>query len=179
MFSKNLSTKYSKDSIRYPVFIFLMGVGCLQMVGDVFKIKSLKAFGLALQASPAPKVFTAHEGFETYSSEFFLDWKDTDKQNHSLKITPKEYYHGILGPYNRRNAYGAALSYGPILSANEATRPMFESIAKYALCNDAPILTELGIDRKNITGPVTIRLQPRQKISQDKEWKLSYEISCF
>lgn len=179
MFLKKTNEKDLKDTLRYPVFIFLMIVGCLQMMGDVFKIQSLKAFGLALQASPAPKVFTAHNGFETYSSEFFLDWNDWNGAKHSLKITPKEYYHGILGPYNRRNAYGAALSYGPILSANEATRPMFESVAKFALCNDAPILSELGVNPKDIKGPVTIRLQPRQKLPSDSQWKLKYEISCF
>jgi hypothetical protein len=179
MFLEKSSSENLKDRIRYPVFLFLIAIGSLQMIGDVFKIDSLKAFGLALQTSPAPKVFTAHQGFETYSSEFFIDWVSLDGQNHSLKITPKEYYHGILGPYNRRNAYGAALSYGPVLNANEKTRPMFESISRYAFCHDAPILSELGIDPKNIKGPITIRLQPRQKLPLDHKWKLNYEIFCF
>lgn len=164
--------------MRVPVFALLMVIGCLQMVGDVFKTPPIKAFALATQASPAPKVFTAHEGFETYSSEFFLDWKGRDGQKHSLQITPKKYYRGILGPYNRRNAYGAALSYGPVLNANEATRPMFESISRYALCKDAPILSELGIDPKTVDGPVTIRLKPRQQLPEGHKWKLEYEISC-
>lgn len=148
------------------------------MAGDVLKIPAVKAFGLALQVSPAPKVFTAQEGFETYSSNFYLDWTDTEGKKHSLHITPKEYYHGILGPYNRRNAYGAALSYGPVLYANPKTRPMFESVSRYALCGDAPILKELGIDPKTISGSPTIRLEPRQKLPGNHTWKLSHDISC-
>lgn len=167
-----------KDRIRYPVLAFLLVVGCMQMVGDVFKVTAVKAFALALQASPAPKVFTAQEGFETYSSEFYLEWKDLAGIAHVLQITPKEYYNGIVGPYNRRNAYGAALSYGPVLYANEKTRPMFESITKYALCQKAPILHELGIDPASVKGPVTVRLKPRQKLPENHKWKLDHEISC-
>jgi hypothetical protein len=178
MYSRKTDPRNVKQSIRPLVFIFLMAIGCLQMVGDVFKIAPIKAFALAIQTSPAPKVFTAHEGFETYSSEFFLEWRDHEGERHSLQVTPKEYYRGIVGPYNRRNAYGAALSYGPVLNSNEATRPMFESVSRYALCKDAPILSELGIDPKDVDGPVTIRLKPRQKLPENHKWKLDYEISC-
>jgi hypothetical protein len=171
-------TKSLKERIRYPVFAFLIIVGCLQVAGDLLKLPALKAFSLALQVSPAPKVFTAQEGFETYSSNFYLDWTDLQGKKHSFHITPKEYYHGIRGPYNRRNAYGAALSYGPVLYANPKTRPMFESVAHYALCGDAPALKELGIDSKTISGPITIRLEPRQKLPENHTWKLSHEISC-
>ena len=48
----------------------LIAVGCLQMVGDLTDIRAIKAVGAATGSSPAPKVFTAHKGFETYSSQF-------------------------------------------------------------------------------------------------------------
>ena len=50
---------------------FLVVLGCTQMIGDIFNLQTVKGFGAATSASPAPKVFTAHKGFETYSSEFF------------------------------------------------------------------------------------------------------------
>lgn len=178
MSSENPDKRNLKESIRYPVLAFLLMIGCMQMVGDIFKLVPVKAFALATQASPAPKVFTAQEGFETYSSQFFLEWSDKDGNPHSLQITPKEYYHGIVGPYNRRNAYGAALSYGPVLYANEKTRPMFESVTRYALCEKAPILRELGIDPSTMKGPITVRLKPRQILPVDHSWKLDHEVVC-
>ena len=48
--------------------VMLTSLGCVQMMGDLTHSKVLKALGAASQASPAPKVFTAHEGFETFSS---------------------------------------------------------------------------------------------------------------
>jgi hypothetical protein len=173
-----MCTEDLKGRVRKPVLIFLLLVGCLQMAGDLAGLPAVRAFGLALHASPAAKVFTAQEGFETYSSHFYLDWTDTDGKAHSLHITPDVYYHGVKGPYNRRNAYGAALSYGPVLSRNPKTLPMFEEVAHFALCGDAPILSELGIDPQTVKGPVTIRLVPRQKLPANHTWKLKYDIAC-
>ena len=171
-------TEDLKGRLRKPVLAFLLLVGCLQMAGDVTGLPAVRAFGLALHASPAPKVFTAQEGFETFSSDFYLGWTDTSGNTHNLHITPEIYYRGVKGPYNRRNAYGAALSYGPVLTRNPKTAPMFESVAQFALCGRAPMLSELGIDPRTVKGPVTIRLVPRQKLPDDNRWKLSYEIAC-
>ena len=67
----------------------------------------------------------------------------------------------MRGPYNRRNVYGAVLAYGPVMQSDAATRPMFESVAHYALCGDAPLLRELGIPLGDIRGTVRIRVEPR------------------
>jgi hypothetical protein len=131
--------------------VMLTGLGCLQMMGDLTHSKVLKALGAASQASPAPKVFTAHEGFETFSSQFYLQWRSRDGVAHSLQLTP-EIYGRLHGPYNRRNAYGAALSYGPVLAANPLTQPMFASVSRYALCGRAPVLRELGSIRHPFKG---------------------------
>jgi hypothetical protein len=137
----------------------------------------LKAVAMATGASPAPKVFTAHKGFETYSSRFYIEWTDKGNKGHSLFLTPGVYSQ-IKGPYNRRNAYGAAISYGPVLSSDPKTKPMFESIVQYAFCGKAPILSELGIDKNSISGNIKIRLDPRQKLPDDHQWALTYEVLC-
>lgn len=173
------STANRLERLRWPVMVFLLSVGCLQMLGDLTGVAEARALGLALHASPAAKVFTAQEGFETYSSNFYLDWHTKDGAAHTLHITPAIYYNGIEGPYNRRNAYGAALSYGPVLYANPKTRPMFESVAHYAACGDAPVLYELGVDPSTVEGPVTLRLVPRQHLPDNHTWRLSHVITCY
>ena len=66
----------------------------------------------------------------------------------------------MRGPYNRRNAYGAVLAYGPILFSNPRTKPLFESVARYALCGDAPLLRELGLYPGMLDVPPRVRLRP-------------------
>lgn len=157
--------------------VMLIGLGCLQMLGDLTQSKVLKAVGAASQASPAPKVFTAHDGFETFSSRFYLQWHSHDGVAHSLQLTP-QIYGRLHGPYNRRNAYGAALSYGPVLAANPLTQPMFASVSRYALCGHAPVLRELGINTASIQGAVTVKLVPRDSASADGRWQLSFVAPC-
>jgi hypothetical protein len=132
----------------------LLIVGLLQMTGDFLGLPVLRGIGAATCASPAPKVFSAVRGFETYSTRFFIDWKDQEGIDHELELTP-ELYARVRGPYNRRNVYGAALAYGPVLPA-ELRAP----VMTYALCGEAPLLSELGIDRTHIAGPVRIRYEP-------------------
>ena len=102
---------------------FLVGLGSVQMLGDLLANTHLKGIGLAMHVSPAPKVFTAQEGFETFSSQFFLRWQDITGKHHERELTPR-IYQGIKGPYNRRNVYGAAVSYSPVLSRNPNTKAM-------------------------------------------------------
>jgi hypothetical protein len=139
--------------------IALLIVGLLQMTGDVLGISALKGIGAATVASPAPKVFSAARGLETYSSRFFLEWTDHDGKAHSLVLTP-EIYGRLAGPYNRRNVYGAALAYGPVLSTDPRTQPMFQAVIRYAFCGEAPMLKELGIDSCAVAGRVRVRLEP-------------------
>ena len=147
--------------------VALLVLGLLQMSGDVLERaglrsvgRPLKGIGAATTASPAPKVFSAVRGLETYSTRFFLEWQGADGAAHSLELTP-EVYARLRGPYNRRNVYGAVLAYGPVLATDERTRPLFESVACYALCGEAPLLRELGIDPAEVAGPVRVRYEPR------------------
>jgi hypothetical protein len=49
----------------------LVAVGSLQTTSDLRGQSAAKAIGAAFQASPAPRVFTAQNGFETYFSKFY------------------------------------------------------------------------------------------------------------
>ncbi|HEX4621012.1 MAG TPA: hypothetical protein VH208_05525 [Myxococcaceae bacterium] len=133
--------------------LFLLGL--LQMAGDLTGIQALKGIGAATVASPAPKVFSAVKGFETYSTRFFLEYRDRQGQAQSVEITSERYSH-LRVPYNRRNIYGAALAYGPVMPAE-----LRDPVMRFALCGKRPILKELGIDPEDIVGAVTVRFEPR------------------
>jgi hypothetical protein len=136
------------------------------MAGDVLHLPWLKGIGAATGASPAPKVFSSVRGLETFSTHFVIEWTDTAGSFHSQEITP-ELYARLRGPYNRRNVYGALLAYGPVLQADERTLAMFNSVARYGLCNGAPLLRDLGIDPTNVRGTFVIRLQPRENTNRE------------
>jgi hypothetical protein len=141
--------------------VFLVVVGLSQMTGDLLETyvnapagRALKGVGAATTAAPAPKVFSSVRGLETYSTRFYLEWTDRAGVEHSLLLTP-ESYGRIRGPYNRRNVYGAALAYGPVLPER-----LRDPVIRYAMCGDAPLLRELGIDPNDIAGRVRVRYEP-------------------
>jgi hypothetical protein len=140
--------------------LVLLAIGLLQMLGDLLQVPALKAVAAATAASPAPKVFSSVRGLETFSTRFFIEWTDPSGRFRSTEITP-DRASGLLGPYNRRNVYGAVLAYGPVMQSDSQTRPMFDSVAKYALCGNAPLLRELGIDTRTVYGDLHLRLQTR------------------
>ncbi len=159
------------------VAVALISVGCAQMVGDVLHFPTLKAIGAASAASPAPKVFTAQDGFETYANRFFLEWHDDTGRKHVLELTPQSYSR-VRGPYNRRNVYGAVLSYAPVLEANPMTRPMFQTVLKRLFCGSQPVFVEVGLPADTARyGPLRIRLESRRP-SEVQRFKLVYEVGC-
>jgi hypothetical protein len=133
--------------------LFVLGIA--QMVGDLTGVQALKGIAAATVASPAPRVFSAVRGFETYSARFYLDFHDRAGAWQSLEITAERYAR-FRGPYNRRNIYGAALAYGPVMPVE-----IREPVMRYALCGDRPILREIGIDADDIVGPLSVRFEPR------------------
>jgi hypothetical protein len=143
-----------------PASVFLLVIGLSQMAGDLLRIPQLKGLAAATAASPAPRVFSSVRGVETFSSHFYIEWKDRNGAAHAIKLTP-EMYSRIEGPYNRRNVFGAALSYAPILARDPRTSPMYQAVVRYALCGPAPLLREIGIDPTDLSDPPVIRLVPR------------------
>jgi hypothetical protein len=154
----------------------LLALGLLQMAGDLLHVPALKGLAAATAASPAPKVFSAVRGLETYSTRFFVE--STDRAGHfeSVEITP-ERASGLRGPYNRRNVYGAVLAYGPIMQSDATLRPMFDSVSRYALCGDAPLLREMGIGTAGMQGTPRLRLETRPG-SQTGALPMSFEAPC-
>jgi hypothetical protein len=137
----------------------LLLIGLLQVAGDLLHLPALKGMGAATGVSPAPKVFTAVRGMEAYSTRFHLEWTDRRGNPHELLLTP-DLYHRLAGPYNRRNMYGAVLAGGPVIATDQRTAEMYRSVSEYALCGEAPLLRELGIDPAEITGSVRVRYEP-------------------
>jgi len=142
-----------------PSVLALLILGLAQMTGAVLDFTPLAGLAAATAASPAPKVFSAVDGLETYSTRFFLEWTDLAGSEHGLELSP-EVYSKLQGTYNRRNTYGAALAYAPIFAETDRSREMLITIARYALCGDAPLLREFGLDPTQIRGPVRVRLEP-------------------
>jgi hypothetical protein len=140
--------------------VFLLVIGLLQMTGDLLQVPQVKGLAAATGASPAPKVFSSIQGLETFSSDFYIEWKDRNGAAHAIKLTP-EIYSRIQGPYNRRNVFGAALSYAPVLARDPRTTPMYEAVIRYALCGPAPLLREMEIDPTDLPEPPVIRIVPR------------------
>ena len=156
--------------------VLLLALGLLQMAGDVLRLSAIKGLAAATAASPAPKVFSAVRGLETYSTRFFLEWTDTSGHFQSMEITP-ERARGLRGPYNRRNVYGAVLAYGPIMQSAAALHPMFNSVSHYALCGNAPLLQELGIDTANMQSAPRVRLETRSGTAA-AGLPLTFEAPC-
>lgn len=142
-------------------------VGCLQMTGYVTGSISLRGIGAATAAAPLPKVFSDVDGLETFASAFTLHYKRPDGTLVDLSITPK-LYGRLAGPYNRRNVYGAALSYAPRLP-----RELWEPVFCYGLASGGPLRRELGLGSEVTDISVTIRTRTR---GRSDAWTL--ESSC-
>lgn len=128
-----------------PARLALCGLGLLavlQMGADLAGLAGLKAVAAATGASPAPRVFSAVRGLETYSTRFALEWRAADGSEQRLALTPESAAR-LRGPYNRRNVYGAALAYGPVLAADARTRPMLSAVLAHGLCAPGPLIQEL------------------------------------
>jgi len=133
-------------------------VGLLQMAGDTLGVPALRGLGAAWGASPAPRVFSEVRGLETYSTRLHLGWTAPDGAPRELQLTP-EVYGRLQGPYMRRNVFGAALAYGPVLVSDERTRRLYRAVLGYALCGEAPVLRELGVDPSRASA-VRLRYEP-------------------
>lgn len=131
----------------------LLVVGLMQIVGDLTGVPAIKGIAAATAASPAPKVFSAVRGLETFSTKFFIEWTDARGEARSMPLTP-EVYARLEGPYKRRNIYGAVLAYGPVLPAE-----LRDPVLRYAVSGEARLLREVGIDTTGVTD-VRVRYEP-------------------
>lgn len=158
---------------RAALLLALLGIA--QMAGDLTGLRALAAVAGASAASPAPKVFSAVRGLETFTSDFSLEIRGTDGSTRRVRLTP-ELNARVRGPYNRRNVYGAALAYGPVLAAEPRTRALFDAVSRGALCGRAPLLRELELLEGDVAA-VDVSVTPRAGIPAP-ELPLAWSVTC-
>ncbi len=111
----------------------------------------MRGIGAASMASPLPIVFSDVKGFETFSATFWLNVEMKDGSSRREEITPALYAR-LKGPYNRRNIYGAAISYGPRLPEK-----VWQSVLGYALCKNGPLAKDFELPGEVRKATVDIR----------------------
>ena len=149
---------------KIPIILLIL-LGLLQSFGYVIDSDVIRNVGIVSVASPLPLVFHQVKGVETFASDFTLMYQDVDGNNVSRKITP-EYYSTWEGPYNWRNVYGAAISYGPILD-----QKLWEEILTHGFCEDQNIRSTL----ENPGDYFEILIESRTANRND-QWRL--EVKC-
>ena len=145
----------------------LVLVGCLPVTGYFLDSRVLRGLGAATAAAPFPKVFSDVDGLETFASEFTLHWRDGRGGTHALAISP-ELYSRLGGAYNRRNVYGAALSYAPRLPAE-----LWQAVFCFGLAPQGPLRREFGLPDDARDFAVEIRTKTRNRTDR---WML--QPSC-
>ena len=154
-----------KPAIREILGGVLVAIGLIQVAGYLAKSPKLRGLGTALASSPLPIVFTQVRGLETFASGFELEYRGPDGQKHVTPITPREYSR-LGGPYNWRNVYGAAISYGPVLP-----QPLWRSVLVHGFCDEGPLAKALGAGRLD-QATVTVR---SGTAGRSDSWRLDVE----
>lgn len=152
--------------MRKALYILVLLLGSLQIIGYLSGVKPVRALGQAMCTAPLPIVFTEVRGVETFASDFYIQYEDSLGNHYSDLITP-EMYNKLEGPYNRRNIYGAAISYGPVLPDS-----LWGAVLNYGTCTGT-LKEELGIP--STAEEISIRIVSRTK-NRDTAWLL--ETSC-
>lgn len=142
------------------VALAILAVGCLQMAGFVLENRILRGLGAASGASPLPKVFSAVNDYETFAADFTILYELAGKSN-EIAVTPA-FYQRLKGPYNRRNVYGAALAYAPVLPEK-----IWKTVFSYGLQNGGAFFSELGLPEK--AARVRVRVRAKTEGS-DAQW---------
>jgi sterol desaturase/sphingolipid hydroxylase (fatty acid hydroxylase superfamily) len=114
----------------------LLLLGLAQMFGDLAGLPGLKALAGASAASPAPKVFCAVRGYETISTKVRLEVLKDGR----WEAAPFLEAGRLKCPYNRRNVYGAALAYAPVMEPG-----LRRAVWRHGLCGEARLLDEAGL----------------------------------
>lgn len=108
----------------------LVVLGLAQMAADAWGVRAIKGAAAATAAAPAPRVFGSLRGFETFSQRMAVE-RRAGGGSRIVEID-RALYGRLEGPYNRRNVYGAAISYGPVLAPE-----LRDPVLRRALCEGA------------------------------------------
>lgn len=154
------SENSKRERWRVVAIIVVGAVGLFQIVGDLTGNKVLKGIGACLVASPFPKVFSDVDGLETFASDFKVIYRLPDGAETTLAITP-QVYQRLSGPYNRRNVYGAALSYAPRMPQR-----LWESVFCFGLKPGGAMRGEFGIpdEAKNLRVFIATKTRDRSDV---------------
>jgi|TARA_B110000438_G_scaffold70974_1_gene71192 hypothetical protein len=139
--------------------IAILCLGSLQFAGTLLKMPALRGLGAAYGFAPYTKVFSDVDGFETYAARFSLILHKPDGTTELREVTP-QFYQQLKGPYNRRNVYGAALSYAPRLPD-----PLWQSVFCYGF--NGPLREELKIGPEYSS--ISIQIETKT-IGRDDHW---------
>ena len=145
------------------IYVIVVLIGMLQIIGYVTKVDAIRSLGIVSSSAPLPLVFTEVKGVETFVSDFYIRYKDAEGVQQELKLTP-ENYRQLRGPYNRRNIYGAAIGYGPVLPES-----LWNSVLSYGLCNH--VLNE-EFNISNEVSEVSVFIKTRTA-HRDDSWILT------
>ncbi|HSH39146.1 MAG TPA: hypothetical protein VK993_10200 [Chthoniobacterales bacterium] len=157
----------SSATRRNVAALAVLVIGLLQMAGEACGSRTLKGLGAATVAAPSPKVFCDVTGLEAFASTFTLSGETRGGVVFEARITPELYAH-LTGPYNRRNAYGAALSFAPRLP-----EPMWRSVAQYGLRKDGPLRREIKLP--DDIARVRIRIETQTR-GRDDVWEFDVPL---
>lgn len=145
------------------LYLVITAIGLLQVIGYSVGNKTIRGIGMASGSSPLPIVFTKVKGIETFASDFYIQFIDKSGVHQELQITPA-MYSKLKGPYNRRNIYGAAISYGPVLK-----KELWESVISYGLCRKI-LLREMNLPLTGTNYSVKIKTKTS---GRNEEWILN------
>lgn len=149
--------------MKRALYIIVILVGSLQIIGYIVQSKTIRGLGIATGTSPLPIVFTEVRGVETFASDFFILYNDSTGNEQRIQITPA-FYSRMKGPYNRRNIYGAAISYGPVLDTN-----LTGAVLDFGLCRKV-LLDEMRMPRNGSNYRILIR---SRTAGRNESWLLT------
>lgn len=139
-------------------------VGSFQMIGYMTGVSAVRGIGAVTAAAPFPKVFSDVDGLETFASDFTLHWQDALGGSHAWPITP-DLYARLPGAYNRRNVYGAALSYAPRMP-----EALWQAVFCHAFAADGPLRRDFGLPADAHNFSVEIRTKTK---GRNDRWLLT------
>lgn len=128
---------------RNLAILALVALGFLQMIGLLAGSPALRGAGFATAAAPLPLVFSVYRGVETFASSFEVEVRTAGGQVHRQAITPALYAR-LGGPYNRRNAYGAVFSHGPLFD-DPRLIALRQEVLAYGLLGGGPLARDFGL----------------------------------
>lgn len=155
-------------------FTILLCVGCMSTVGYIFQSDALRGVGFLTASSPLPFVFSEYNGFETFSTTYHFDGITESNERFGLDMDHL-FYGNLQGPYNRKNVFGVALSYGPFFTDDTLVQ-IRDEILHWSMCQGG--LTDELLIPYGVHGirNGTITIKSKTQGNENLTWSL--KIDC-